>query len=114
MEVMMAKSEYGSYMKVYDFMIKDLGLAKYELLIYAYIFSFTASGKQFTGSIAHLSDRFGIKSNKTTSEVLKHLCEWGLINKIRTTLYNNRDGSIKGTVCIYEAVLPVPNRKLEL
>lgn len=102
----MSKSEYGSYMKVYDFMIKDLGLAKYELLIYAYIFSFTTNGKQFTGSINYLSDRFGIKSNKTTVEVLKHLVEWGLITKSKVAIP-------QGTGCVYEAVLPIPDIKKE-
>lgn len=71
--------KYGSYTKVYDFMLTKLGLAKYELLIYAYFFSFTVNGGCYSGSQETLIKRFGIKSRTTLQSALNNLVERGYI-----------------------------------
>lgn len=74
------KSEYGNYIKVYDFMISKLQLAKYDLLVYAYIFSYTVQGRCYSGSQQTLADKFGT-CRKTIAEVLKKLTASGLLIK---------------------------------
>lgn len=84
---------YGGYTKVYDFMTAKLGLAKYDLLVYAYVFSLTLNGGGYYGSQQTLADRFGT-CRKTISDVLKKLTRMGyLIKEDKSTE--------KGKCCIY-------------
>lgn len=72
---------FGSFVRVYDFMVSELRLAKYELLIYALIFSYWQQGLPFTACRKTVCKRFNIKSEKTVGECLKHLVEWNLVYK---------------------------------
>lgn len=85
-----SKDNKQRYLKIYDFMISELNLAKYELLIYAYIYSFTEHGLEFTGSQNHLMKKFNIQSNKTVNSVLKNLVGIGLLNKEYVSGSNGR------------------------
>lgn len=87
------KEKFGSYTKVYDFMLFDFKLAKYDLLVYAYIFSLTIVGGSYYGSQSKLAERFGT-SRKTINDVLKKLTEDGYL--IKEDVITD-----KGKCCIY-------------
>lgn len=87
------KENYGSYTKIYDFMITKLKLAKIELLVYAYIFSMTINGEGYWGSQQTLANRFGT-CRKTIVDVLKKLVDNGLLIKEDST-------TAMGKCCIY-------------
>lgn len=87
------KEKFGNYTKVYDFMIFDFKLAKYDLLVYAYIFSLTINGGSWFGSQSTLASRFGT-SRKTINDVLRKLTDEGFLIKEDTI-------SDKGKCCIY-------------
>lgn len=86
--------QFGSFVRVYDFMVSELRLAKYELLIYALIFSYWQQGLPFNGSRRYLCNRFNIKSEKTVGGCLKNLVEWNLIHKKQISIP-------QGTGCEY-------------
>ena len=75
------RKKFGNSIRVFDFMVTKLGLAKYELLIYAYIFSYSIDGGCYRGSQAHLATKFGIKSRSSVQSSLNKLVESGLITK---------------------------------
>ena len=87
------KDDYGSYIKIYDFMINDFKLAKYELLVYAYIFAMDRYGRGYDGSQQFLADHFNT-SRKTINEVLKNLVDANLILKEEKVIWN-------GKGCVY-------------
>lgn len=92
-----SKKDSGEhYIKLYDFMLTELNLAKYELLIYAYIYSFSKQGMPFTGSQRHLMQKFNIGSNNTVNSALRNLVNMGLLSKEYIT-------TPKGLCCSYYA-----------
>lgn len=66
--------------EIYNWMYKRLGLKGAELQIYAIIYSFSSSGKPFTGSINWICDFIGT-NYKTVIKYLKSLTEKGYIIK---------------------------------
>ena len=68
------------YFKIYKWMPNLLGLKGAELEIYAIIYSFSSSGKPFTGSINWICDFIGT-NYKTVIKYLKSLTEKGYIIK---------------------------------
>ena len=73
--------EDGRFIIVHTFMVKDLKLSGFELLVYAEIYGFSKDGMScFYGSWKYLSDLTGA-DRATIYRALKSLTEKGLITK---------------------------------
>ena len=81
------KSE--SYIAVYDWMLRDLGLNCREAMLYAVIYSFSVSVGSFTGGQNYLARRLKI-TRQTVNQTLRKLTEAGLILKRDIVRYGIR------------------------
>lgn len=74
----MIKNE--NYIQISGWMVNELHLEGYELMIYALIYGFSQDNvSEFCGSIKYIQDWFGIKSGNTVRTCLKSLEEKNLI-----------------------------------
>lgn len=72
------------YVKVYDFMAKELGLKGAELLLYARIFGFSQAGKAFYESRAGTAEFFGCTPRAITAAAGRLVAK-GLIEEVPPT-----------------------------
>lgn len=79
-------------------MIKDLGLASRELLLYAIIYTETNKKGEFCGSLNYMAEWLGTNSTHTVLRAINALINKGLVTKKQTT----KDGVITNH---YKAVL---------
>ena len=70
-----------SYVKVYDFMAKELGLKGTELMLYARIFGFNQAGKTFYESRAGTAEFFGC-TPRAVASAAANLVARGLIEEV--------------------------------
>ena len=70
-----------SYVKVYDFMAKELGLKGTELMLYARIFGFNQAGKTFYESRAGTAEFFGCTPRAVASAAASLVAK-GLIEEV--------------------------------
>lgn len=76
----MIKNE--NYIQISGWMVNELHLEGYELMIFAMIYGFSQDNvSEFCGSIKYIQDWFGIKSETTVRACLKSLIDKGLITK---------------------------------
>ena len=85
------KIENQKFFIVYDFMIKDLKLSGYELLLYALIYSYTnnTNEKCFWGSQEYVARCLGTHRQRI-NVCLKKLVEKGLVKKSFLTIGNTK------------------------
>ena len=83
-------TDSNTFIKVYGYMMRDLKLNGYELLIYALIKSFTDSSEEkcFYGSQGYLAEWLGT-SRQRVGVCLKKLLEKGLVTKKSITIGEN-------------------------
>lgn len=78
--------------------MREMGLKGNELIVFAVINGFSQNGNgSFHGNLAALQEMCGIASRQTITDILKSLCERGLISKTEVTL--NGVKSISYSVC---------------
>ena len=77
------------YIKVYDFMVKDLKLKGYELVIYALVFSLADSDGMCYAKYSYICERTGCRAN-TVVRVLRNLQKSGLIDISESTVDKRR------------------------
>ena len=69
------------YFVIFEFMYNRLGLSGANLLVFALVYSYCASGSgRFFGTRAHLAERTGL-SVSSVARALDELCDRGLIIK---------------------------------
>ena len=105
----MGKVKNDNYYVTYGWMVNELGLRGNELQIFALIYGFSQSNKQFNGSISYLAEWIGGR-RATAQAVLDRLVKKGLITKetnssgtpnvykINVNLYGNRTPTCTETV----------------
>lgn len=92
-----------NFINIQGWMITKLQLSGNELICYALIYGFSQDGESiFKGSSKYICDWLNV-SKPTVFNILKKLCEKGLIQKIEKEVNGVR-------LCDYKAILPLVNK----
>ena len=92
-----------SFIAVYDWMLRDLGLNCRETVLYAVIYSFSVRGGGYTGGQTYLAQRLKT-TRQTVNLTLRKLTEMGLVLKRDIVKHGVRFCEYK----INPAALPAP------
>ncbi len=79
-------------------MVNELKLTGNDLICYALIYGFTQSGGYFSNSSSYISEWLGV-SKRSVIEILKRLCDVGLLEK-----KTHEENGVK--ICEYKANVP--------